>query len=69
MKPWERILKVNYYMLQLEVNKTIEKRLEPVFESQRKLEVTAQLLLVDPVEQLDKRLQILELAVSGKNKK
>jgi len=62
-------LKVNYYMLQLEVNKTIEKRLEPVFESQKKLEVTAQLLLVDPVEQLDKRLQILELAVSGKNKK
>ena len=60
---------MNYYMLQLEVNKTIEKRLEPVFESQRKLEVTAQLLLVDPVEQLDKRLQILELAVSGKNKK
>jgi len=60
---------VNYYMLQLEVNKTIEKRLEPVFESQKKLEVTAQLLLVDPVEQLDKRLQILELAVSGKNKK
>lgn len=56
-------------MLQLEVNKTIEKRLEPVFESQKKLEVTAQLLLVDPVEQLDKRLQILELAVSGKNKK
>ena len=62
-------MKVNYYMLQLEVNKTIEKRLEPVFESQKKLEVTAQLLLVDPVEQLDKRLQILELAVSGKNKK
>jgi hypothetical protein len=56
-------------MLQLEVNKTIEKRLEPVFDSQKKLEVTAQMLLIDPVQQLDQRLQVLELAVSGKNSK
>ncbi len=49
-------MKVNYYMLQLEVNKTIEKRLEPVFDSQKKLEVTAQMLLIDPVQQLDQRL-------------
>ena len=62
-------MKVNYYMLQLEVNKTIEKRLEPVFDSQKKLEVTAQMLLIDPVQQLDQRLQVLELAVSGKNSK
>ena len=53
MKPWERILRVNYFMLQLEVNKTIEQRLEAVFESQKKLEVTAQMLLLDPIEQLD----------------
>ena len=67
--PWDRILRVNYFMMKMEVNKTIEDRLESVFESQKKLEHTAKMFLVDPIQKMDIRIQELELQAQGKNSK
>ena len=67
MLPWQRQLKVNRFMSDLQVRKYIEELNEPILMTQQKIKQQMDNKFVKVMEQNEKRLVLLEQAVFNKD--